>query len=248
MGLKSAIQINFDSIEKLKYLLLEKHFPHGFDSKPVILVMCSGGPDSLALLDRINSYVRINSLNYGVEAWHFNYEDNYSDIEQSYVKRYCEKNDINLHIVSSSSSGLPVFMGNGLESTWRKQRYMSVRDFQLSALAQKDPILYIPVTAHTKDDVIETMLMNFVRNPGIIKEDFFSPVSEIVFSDFTVARPILKCTKDSIYQHLRVFKIPYFQDPNNSDPKFLRSRVRNELLPLIKSINSGFGKKVFNEA
>ena len=57
--------------------------------------------------------------------------------------------------------------------------------------------------------------------------------------DLEVIRPLLRARKADVLAHVERRDIPYALDPSNDDPRFLRARVRRELLPLLADLSPG---------
>jgi tRNA(Ile)-lysidine synthase len=57
--------------------------------------------------------------------------------------------------------------------------------------------------------------------------------------DVEVIRPMLRARKSDIFAHLERRSVPFSEDPSNTDPRFLRTRVRHEVLPLLTRLSPG---------
>lgn len=87
--------------------------------------------------------------------------------------------------------------------------------------------------AHHADDQAETLLLHWLRGSGLSgmvgmpprQQDIIRPLLEI-----THAETLAYCSENGI--------IPV-EDQSNSDPRFLRNRIRHELLPLLRELNPG---------
>lgn len=86
------------------------------------------------------------------------------------------------------------------------------------------------VTAHTRDDQAETLLMRLLRGSGITGLAAMARVSER--GGIALARPLLDVPKSRLIATLRRAKIGFADDPTNRDAAFTRSRLR-ALLPLL---------------
>jgi tRNA(Ile)-lysidine synthase len=82
-------------------------------------------------------------------------------------------------------------------------------------------------TGHTLDDQAETVLINLLRGAGL---DGLSGM-EINFS-----HPILRIRRWETRKLTELLGLDPVMDPSNDDPRFLRNRVRHELLPLCNEI------------
>ncbi|MGJ5151721.1 tRNA lysidine(34) synthetase TilS [Bradyrhizobium sp. HKCCYLR1023] len=86
------------------------------------------------------------------------------------------------------------------------------------------------VTAHTRDDQAETVLMRLLRGSGIAGLAAMAPLSER--EGLLLARPLLDVAKARLVATLRSAGIPFADDPTNQDPAFTRPRLR-ALMPAL---------------
>ncbi len=87
----------------------------------------------------------------------------------------------------------------------------------------------IIVTAHHADDVAETFLINLLRGAG-------SGAASLAEVRGGIYRPLLHWRKSDLEEFVVASGFEFFTDPSNTDPKFVRNRVRNELVPLMNDI------------
>ena len=88
------------------------------------------------------------------------------------------------------------------------------------------------VTAHTADDQAETLLLKLARGTGMRGLGGIAPVS--CFEGVCVVRPLLGITRERIESYLGQHHQAWREDHTNRDTRFLRNRVRHEILPLLK--------------
>lgn len=88
-------------------------------------------------------------------------------------------------------------------------------------------------TAHTRDDQLETMVMRFLRGAGARGLAALAAPSPVV-------RPWLSVSRAELAAWVADERIPYLEDPMNSDRRLLRARVRHELLPVITAAQPAF--------
>lgn len=84
-------------------------------------------------------------------------------------------------------------------------------------------------TAHTADDLVETMIINLIRGAGI------KGLGSITFGP---QHPILALRRSETEAICRALSINFVVDESNLDPRFVRNRVRNEVIPLLADISS----------
>ena len=112
------------------------------------------------------------------------------------------------------------------EDEWRRGRWAFLRQVAAANAA-------VVVTAHTLDDQIETVFMRILREAGPRGLAGLYAESEII-------RPFLDIGRSKLDEYARARRVPYLQDPSNSDRRHLRNRVRLDILPSIVRRNPGF--------
>jgi len=85
-------------------------------------------------------------------------------------------------------------------------------------------------TGHHADDRAETFLMRILRGTGKKGLAVLPPRAGVR------VRPMLYARRADIEAHIARHGIPYAVDPSNRDPRFLRARVRHEVLPVLNRI------------
>ena len=89
------------------------------------------------------------------------------------------------------------------------------------------------VTAHTRDDQLETIVMRVLRGAGARGLAALAAPSPIV-------RPWLGIARADITAWVQAESVPFIDDPTNATPRFLRGRVRHDLLPALERASPGF--------
>jgi tRNA(Ile)-lysidine synthase len=113
---------------------------------------------------------------------------------------------------------------SGLPAAARDARYRL-----LARMARAHGALHI-LTAHTRDDQAETVLMRISRGSGIA--GLSAMARETMRDGFILARPFLNVPKSRLIATLKKEKIDYVEDPTNHDLNFTRPRLR-ALLPAL---------------
>ena len=109
---------------------------------------------------------------------------------------------------------------------------MSARDLRYSwfdELRIKYNYDYI-MTAHHKNDSIETFLLKLIRGSGIFGLTGISNSQHIV-------RPLIDFEKEQLLNYAKKNKIKFRDDLSNNDSKYVRNKIRNEIIPIMKEIN-----------
>lgn len=114
--------------------------------------------------------------------------------------------------------------GDGLEAAARDARYAA-----LHAVAAEVGARGIAV-AHTMEDQAETVLLRLARGSGSRAIAAMQPVTGEIW------RPLLRLDRQTLRLALTHFGLEAYEDAHNTDPRFLRSRVRHELMPLLREV------------
>ncbi|QOZ13549.1 tRNA lysidine(34) synthetase TilS [Bradyrhizobium sp. CCBAU 51765] len=112
----------------------------------------------------------------------------------------------------------------GVPAAAREARYRLLADAARAAGASH------VLTAHTRDDQAETLLMRLFRGSGLAGLSAMAPLSER--DGIVLARPLLDVPKSQLIATLRRAKVGFAEDPTNRDTAFTRPRLR-ALLPLL---------------
>ncbi|PKP02836.1 MAG: tRNA lysidine(34) synthetase TilS [Bacteroidetes bacterium HGW-Bacteroidetes-6] len=92
-------------------------------------------------------------------------------------------------------------------------------------------------TAHNRDDVVETLLMGLNRRGGL------SVLAGIRESDRLLLRPMLVFSRKEIADYAAANMVAYVEDSSNESDKYLRNRIRHNVLPLIEQWLPGFSDR-----
>jgi tRNA(Ile)-lysidine synthase len=188
---------------------------------PAIVLAVSGGPDSVALMWLAARWRRALSrgprlvavtVDHGLRAE--------AAREAREVKRLARALDLP-HRTVRWSGAKP---NTGLPAAARTARYRL-----LAQAARVHGATHI-LTAHTRDDQAETLLMRMLRGSGISGLAAMARVSER--DGVLLARPFLDVSKSQLIATLKKAKIGFADDPTNRDASFTRPRLR-ALLPAL---------------
>lgn len=197
---------------------LEEHFD--FVNNDTIVVGCSTGPDSMALLDMLLKLREKYELQ--LICAHVNHNiRKQSEIEEAFIKDYCNNHNIMLEKMKIEKYG-----DDNFHNEARNIRYHFFED-----VVAKYKANYL-MTAHHGDDLIETILMRIVRGSNL---QGYSGFHEIVdMGTYKIVRPLIYYTKDELEEYNRINNVPYFIDDSNAKMKYTRNRYRKNILPFLK--------------
>ncbi len=188
-----------------------------------VICALSGGADSVALL--WSFYLLREKWELRLGAAHFNHglRGAESDRDEEFVRSLCARLEIPLFV----GSGKVKAEGRGLEDAARKARY--------AFLEGLDPAAYI-ATAHTADDNSETLLLHLLRGTGLRGLGGIAPKRG------RVIRPLLSHTRQEVEAFLEQWALSYVTDSSNLEGHFLRNRIRQEVVPVLRRENPRFSQ------
>ena len=190
-----------------------------------VVVAFSGGIDSTALIYILNSLGK--KLKIKLFAAHLNHQIRGKDAEAdaSFVKKTSEKLGIPCFIEKFDVPGFAKQEKLNLEDAARRMRYEFLERIAAKAGANKIAL------AHTADDNIETFLMRLIRGTGMKGLEGIPPVRD------KIIRPMIELYRKEIERYLSSKKITARIDKTNYETKYLRNRVRRNLIPALESYN-----------
>lgn len=196
------------------------HLFAGLKSQPAVVLAVSGGPDSTALMllmARWRKQIRSGPKLIAVTVDHGLRRE--SRAEARAVRKLATSLGIT-HVTLRWSGAKP---SRGIPAAARDARYSL-----LIKTARKHKARYI-LTAHTRDDQAETVLMRLVRGSGVsgLSGMRVGVRMDLAADDFVVLlRPLLGVAKARLVATLDAAKIAYADDPTNRDATFTRARLR----------------------
>jgi tRNA(Ile)-lysidine synthase len=175
-----------------------------------VLVLLSGGGDSVCLLDvalRLDARVSALHVNYGLRSG--------ADEDERFTRRLCERLGVPLHV-----ERLRLPEGGNLQEQARGARYALAE-----SLADGDY-----AAAHTASDQAETVLYRLAVSPGSRALHGMAPRRG------RLVRPLLEVTRSEVREYLRARGLDWREDPSNADRRFARTRVRHDMLEALRTV------------
>ena len=186
-----------------------------------VIIACSGGPDSMCLL---NLLIKLrNKKNLELIVAHVNHKlRSASDDEAKMVEEYAKKNNVTFELQE-----LDYQNAKFSEDDAHRKRYKFFK-----TLIKKYKANYL-ITAHHGDDLIETILMRIARGSNL---NGYIGIKRITQNeDYITLRPLLSTTKEEIIKYNESENIPYVIDESNDSLKYTRNRYRKNVLPFLKN-------------
>jgi len=190
------------------------------DGSPLLLAL-SGGPDSMALFRLFLQEGVIFSVAHVDHGWR---AESHDEAEQ--LAQLCQSYQLPFYTCRLN------LQGSNLEDRCRQARYAFFRTCLQEGMQGV-------VLGHQADDWIETVLKRIFEGARLTKLAGLRPVTQ--FEGMTLLRPLLAVRKQELINWLQKRQFWFFEDPTNADPKFLRSRLRHEIYPMLQK---SFGKSI----
>lgn len=187
-----------------------------------VLVAVSGGVDSVVLLDCLHRLA--GPLGFRLHVAHLDHglRGGAGAADATFVREAAEALGLPA-TVRHLPPGALAARGRSLQEAARAARYVFLAEAAEGAGATRIAV------AHTADDVAETVLMNLLRGSGPAGLRGIPPIR-----DRRVIRPLLTVRREQVEAYARARRLRFSPDPSNADPRFLRNRIRQRLLPFLE--------------
>lgn len=188
-----------------------------------VLLGVSGGPDSIAL---VNTLIHLSirfPLNIGIAHLNHCLRGENSDNDEKFVSQVSQKLNIPFFTARKDVKKFQKQNKLSLEEAARRVRYDF---FETTA---KDQGYNKIALGHHADDNAELVLMYLLRGSGPLGLSGIRPVREDKY-----IRPLIHQNREEIMEYLKQNSLAYVTDMTNTDTKFLRNRIRHELIPALK--------------
>ena len=205
-----------------------------------ILVAVSGGADSMALLHALHSLAGKNRWQISVAHFNHHLRGRASDADEKLVRLTAKKLRLKFFNGGADVKAFAAQSKLSIEMAARKLRH----EF-LARVAREQNISTVAL-AHHADDQVELFFLRLLRGAGGeglagMKWRSRSPADKKI----SLVRPLLGCAKAAVLAFVRENKIRFREDTSNFSTDFLRNKIRNELLPLLrKNYQPGLNKNV----
>ena len=184
-------------------------------------VAVSGGPDSIALLEALAELAGPLGIRLGVVHFNHRLRGEESDADESFVRKRAET----LGLPFERDAAVPGETGGeNLEAAARRARYAFFE--RLLQQGMFDRI----ATGHTQSDQAETVLFRVLRGTGIAGLSAIRPVRRP-----GIVRPLMNVSRRQIVEWLEQRGSCWREDSSNKDRRFSRNRLRQDLLPRLRS-------------
>jgi len=195
-----------------------------FLAEKKLFLAVSGGLDSMVLLHLLQQ------LPYEIAVLHCNFQlrglESFGD--QNFIQDYCDQNKIPVFVTQFDTEAFAKDYKLSTQVAARELRYSWFYE-----LLEEKNFDYI-ATAHHADDNLETFIINLTRGTGL---DGLTGIPE---ENDKIIRPLLPFSREEILKYAEENKIEWREDSSNASNKYLRNKIRHDLVPILKEINPNF--------
>ena len=202
------------------------------ENEPIILA-CSTWPDSMYLLYNILETTYAKNL----IVCYFNHKlRSESDNEEKWIEKLWKNRWFKVEIWEAKIKDIrdKFYPSKWLEEVAREKRYAFLN--AILNIYECDKI----ITWHHLDDKIETFFFNLVRWSKL------TWLINMTEKSWTILRPLLNMEKNDILDYLEKNNLEYHIDNSNYDTEITRNKLRHNIIPKFKDINSNYKKNLNN--
>ena len=186
-----------------------------------ILVACSGGVDSMVLVDVLLK------LNYNISIAHCNFQlrSKESDADEKFLHDFAVKHTIPFYTVKFDTKEYKKDKDVSTQMAARELRYNWFEQIR------KENHYHSIAVAHHLDDQLETILLNMTKGTGIKGLTGMQPKNGYII------RPLLEISKQEILLYAKENNIQYREDSSNATDDYQRNLIRHQVVPQLEKIN-----------
>jgi tRNA(Ile)-lysidine synthase len=191
-----------------------------FEPGDLVLVSCSGGPDSVCLLYSLWYLRRLFKIRLAV--FHFDHQlRSDSARDAAYVRKLAERLDLPFHLRSADDAPKKGRSVEAWATVVRANASVAVRN-EIGAKAIAE--------GHTLDDQAETVLLNLIRGSGLEGIAGIDPGHGLR----ALVQPLFDVERAEVEAFCRALHLRPRGDPMNDERRFLRAAIRHDVLPIIE--------------
>jgi tRNA(Ile)-lysidine synthase len=187
-----------------------------------VLIAVSGGIDSMVLLHLMLNWQQYFKIHPGVAHFNHRLRGKDSDQDEVFVRTVCEKNKI------------PFFSGRGEVKKYARKNKYSIEEAarllreDFLETCRKEQGFDVVATAHNLNDQAETLLMRLLSGTGL------EGLAGIRLRREGYIRPLLFAERTAIEEYVGEHQIEFREDLTNQDLRFVRNKIRHQLLPYLE--------------
>ncbi|MCC6689985.1 MAG: tRNA lysidine(34) synthetase TilS [Bacteroidia bacterium] len=193
-----------------------------------LLLGISGGIDSVVLLHLCYK----SGFKFAIAHCNFGLRGAESDADELFVKQLAKKYKVPFYSTLFNTKQFADQKSSSIQMAARELRYN-----WFEKICKQNKYAYI-LTAHHKDDELETFFINLIRGTGI------SGLHGIYPRRGKIIRPLLFATRAEIEKYATQNKLNYREDSSNKSDKYIRNKLRLKIIPVLKEINPSLNRTI----
>lgn len=195
-----------------------------------MLAAVSGGIDSVAMLHLLIA----GGFETGIAHCNFSLRGKESEADEKFVRALAERLKVPFFSVRFNTTAYSEQKGISIQMAARELRY----DW-LESIRKQNGYDFIAV-GHHSDDSIETFFINLIRGTGI------AGLHGIKAKSGKIVRPLIDSSRKEIEDFVKSERIKFREDSSNNSDKYLRNKIRLQLIPFIEKLNPDFKNSVIS--
>lgn len=195
-----------------------------------LLVACSGGKDSMALLHLL---IKCAYKNIYVAHCNFQLRGEDANADESFVQQFCLQHQIPFYSTRFKTLEYAKEKGISIQMAARELRYDWLEK------CRKDSGTHLIVTAHHADDQAETILQHLIQGTGL------KGLRGMLPKNGKIVRPLLSVPLAEILHYIEKEEIEYREDSSNAKDDYSRNFIRHHILPKAQQLNPAFISSAF---
>lgn len=185
------------------------------------ILAVSGGIDSAVMAELFYQL----KVKFSIAHCNFNLRGKESDKDQIFVEQLGKKLRTKVYVKQFKTQEYATETRQSIQEAARNLRYQWFEELRSELQAD-----FVVIGTH-KSDETETVLINLMRGSGIAGIHGVYPIRG------PIIRPLMLFTRDDIESFSRNNKLKWRNDSSNDSSKYLRNKLRNEIIPELKKIN-----------
>jgi tRNA(Ile)-lysidine synthase len=196
-----------------------------------LLLAVSGGIDSVAMAHLFKSY----ELDFAIAHCNFQLRGSESDNDQLFVANLAKLMNKKFYTINFDTDIYAKGHNISIQMAARDLRYNWFNELSEEFKFEK------VATAHNRDDVVETFLLNLTRGTGI------KGLTGIKNINGKLIRPMLFASRSEIVDYVKEYNISFREDSSNIEVKYKRNLMRHNIIPQFNLLNPSFADTIIQE-